>query len=120
MKIKKFRVDVYDWDVTLLEIESDKDWGALKRELIKFNVVKKDLVEIKNKVKTMYNGGDHYYKLTKKESILILYEMTSRKERLNCLCHEKRHLEDRILEYSGVNSIEAAGYLAGFLAKKLI
>lgn len=31
--------------------------------------------------------------------------------------HEKRHIEDRILQHCGIDDIEAAAYLAGYLSK---
>lgn len=31
--------------------------------------------------------------------------------------HEKRHIEDRVLEYCGITDIEASAYLAGYISK---
>ena len=44
--------------------------------------------------------------------------MSSEKNRDNCYSHEKRHIEDRVLEWYSVNDIESAGLLAGFLGEK--
>lgn len=47
-------------------------------------------------------------------SFCIFYNIDKRKEEL--YGHEKRHVEDRILRTYGINDIEAAGYLAGYLS----
>ena len=53
------------------------------------------------------------------KQMILLYPQTSKASRINCLGHEKRHLEDRILKHCHIDDLETAGYLAGFLTKKL-
>jgi hypothetical protein len=120
MKIKKFKVDVYDWKVTLIEITSKKDYKKVIPILKKFGcekeIVKNTKFHIKNGSK---NGGHHSYDTKYWESIILIYPSTSKKERMRVLCHEKRHCEDKILEELSVYGVEAPAYLAGYLAKKL-
>jgi hypothetical protein len=119
MKIKRFKVDVYNWEVTLIELTSAKEWKKLKKELIKFGVTKEDIIEAKENIRKV-NGGEHFYQLSRRESMIILYPMKSKKVRTEMLCHEKRHLENRIFEFCRLDDNEASAYLAGYLAKKLI
>jgi len=120
MKIKKFKVDIYEWKVTLMETNSVKDFKKVKKQLLSIGVSKDDLDYVKTNLSRV-NGGDHFYHSNRKESILILYRMTSKKQRINILCHEKRHLEDRIKEFCHLGgTIEPLGYLAGYLGKMLI
>ena len=119
MKIKKFKVDIYDWDVKLIEVQSAKDFKKLLKELRKFKCSDEDIAIAKANIMKK-NGGDHFYQLSRRESLILLYKQDSKRIRNSVLCHEKRHLEDRILQYCFVDDIEAAGYLAGYLGEKLI
>ena len=44
--------------------------------------------------------------------------MKNERTRANVYSHEKRHIEDRVLQYASVDDIESAGLLAGFLGEK--
>lgn len=119
MKIKKFKVDIYDWDVILIETKSKKDWKKVKKELVKFKCSSEDIIHAKANM-SKKNGGEHFYQLTRRESLLLLYPRDSKKSRNEVLCHEKRHIENRILAYCGIDDNEASAFLAGYLAKKLL
>jgi translation initiation factor IF-1 len=119
MKIKRFKVDVYNWEVTLIETTSPEDWKKVKKKLIKFGVPKEDIIEAKGNIKKV-NGGEHFYQVCRKESLILLYPMKSKKARTEMLCHEKRHLENRIFEFCQMDDNEASGYLAGYLGRKMI
>jgi hypothetical protein len=119
MEIKRFKVDVYNWKVTLIETTSPKDWKRVKRELIKFRVTSEDLAQAKSDI-YKHNGGEHFYNIGRRESLILMYPMRSKKARTEMICHEKRHLENRIFEFCQMDDNEASAYLAGYLAKKLI
>lgn len=44
--------------------------------------------------------------------------MEDNTHRAEIYSHEKRHIEDRVLDFFSVNNIESAGLLAGFLGEK--
>ena len=120
MKIKKFEVEIYEWKVTLIETTSVKDFKKVKKHLSAIGVSKEDLKYVKTNFSKV-DGGDHFYHPNRRESILILYRMTSINQRLNIICHEKRHLEDRIKLFCHIgDDVESLGYLAGYLGKMLI
>jgi hypothetical protein len=119
MKIKKFKVDVYDWDVTLIETKSAKDWRKVKKELVKFDISPEDIEYAKTSMHCQ-NGGEHFFQKEQRASLVILYPMTTPLMRMEVLCHEKRHVEDRILQRCLVEDIEASAYLAGYLGKMMI
>jgi hypothetical protein len=121
MKVRKIKVELYDWRVSLIDITSKKDVPRTNRILKKFGVTKEDrLIVLKNIEDGMYDGGEHFYNTRQRKSIIFLYRITSQKSRKNILCHEKRHLEDRILNHCLVDDIESAAYLAGYLGEKLL
>lgn len=119
MKIKRFTVEMYQWDVALIEASSRRDYPKVRAELIKFGCEKEEIKVIKHNL-SCRDGGDHLFDLGKKKSMILLYRMSSKSIRTAILCHEKRHLEDRILECCHVDDIEASAYLAGYLGGKLL
>ena len=50
--------------------------------------------------------------------LVVFYPMSSEDVQAEVYYHEKRHVEDRIMEWASVNDIESAGLLAGFLGTK--
>jgi len=120
MKSRTFNIPLYDYKVTLVEIESRKDVmgviGILKKNDIPNDAIGEEINFINS---DKHNGGNIYRNLNKKKFLIILYRMTSASKRLEVLGHEKRHIEDRLAEHCGIDDIEAMGYLAGYLTKKL-
>jgi hypothetical protein len=120
MKSKTFNIPIYDYKVTLVEIESREDVNNIVEVLKKNGLSKEDINEEISYVSTgKYNGGNVYRNFKKKKFLIILYRMTSVSKRIEVLGHEKRHIEDRLAEHCGINDIEAMGYLAGYSPKKL-
>ena len=118
MKKSKFKVPLYNYDVTVIQIESSKDKSALIKEFAKMELPEeyyKDSIEY---VENNYmNGGDTYRNMLIKQFLVIIYLCESENIRREIMGHEKRHIEDRILEYVGINDIEASAYLAGYLSR---
>ncbi len=120
MKIKKFKVDVFEWKVTFIEVTSRKDWKKVFRIQKKFGVSKETIKETKQNIQRgCTDGGLHswngFY-----ESLIIIYRHTSKKQRTKVICHEKRHCENRILDHLSIYNNETEACLAGFLSKKLL
>lgn len=114
-----FKIPLYYVDVTLIQVESAEDAAGVESILRNIKANKEYLDDTVNAIKRgCCNGGDTYRNLDLKKLVVIFYKMTSRRERNNCYSHEKRHIEDRVLEWYGVNDIESAGLLAGFLGEK--
>jgi len=120
MIIKKIKIDVYDWTVYFLEVESSKDAKKILPYLKKLMIPPEEIDRSISIIKDdRYNGGDHFCLKDRKWSVVILYRSSSSKARRRILAHEKRHVEDVLLEYSGIKDKESAGFLSGFLAMKL-
>lgn len=117
MKVRNFTIPIYDYKVTLLIIEGPTDADACAKYLAKFKCQKEDvedvLFDIKNKC---VNGGNTFRNLDMKRFLVVIYPCTSRDVLANILAHEKRHIEDRLLEHVNIDDIEASAYLSGYLA----
>lgn len=120
MKIIKFEVPIYDWEVNVL-IASKKDTDQLNRILKKFKIPKKNRENTIFELKKGYWGGDHFYNRLYQESIILVCNSKSTQGLSKILFHELRHLEDRILETMSVeNNAEAAAFLSGYICRKII
>ena len=114
-----FKTPYYDYNVTLIQVESDKDADAVCKYLAKEKMGGEYIDEIKECITEGYrNGGETNWNSRTKRIIGLFYEFLSDKDRANVYAHEKRHIEDRILQHCKVEDIEASAYLAGFLGER--
>lgn len=119
MKRKEIKIPIFDWDLVVLEVESDKDYSHLQ-DFKEVNVSAEDYNEIKDGIRNgIFNGGLSFSNSDLNKSVIILYKMESELEKLKTLGHEKRHIEDYILQELDIHDAETAGLLAGYLAGEL-
>ncbi len=117
----KFTIAIYDWDIQYIEVQSSKDADAVRRILKNKNVDRDELDDTVRNIKgESVNGGEHYYDSFLRWSILLMLPTTSIAKKLDIICHEKRHIEDRITKHLGIDDLEAAAFIAGYLAEKII
>lgn len=115
----KFTLPIYDMKITLIQIEDKFDFQGVKKVLSTINVQDEYLEEVQENIENgSYNGGSTFRNMKILSIIVIFYPMKSEIIRADVYSHEKRHIEDRILEWMSVNDIESAGLLAGYLGKK--
>ena len=119
MKVKNFKVPIYNYEVRIIElkkiIKTENDFD-LSEHLKWINVPISELGTMIDR----YDGADVYSNSNKKRFLIILFYHRNKKEKVNTLGHEQRHIEDHILEGCNIQDIEAAGYLAGFLTKEIL
>lgn len=119
MKRVCFKVPLYDFDVILLQVESDKDKSAAKKEMKRLGCTEKEIdEELESVTKGEYNGATTWRNFAYKLILVIFHKFSSQRCIDNVFGHEKRHVEDRILEWANVNDIEGSAFLAGFLSEK--
>ena len=112
-----FQVPLYKVDITLAQVESKEDESAIAELLESINAEDREYT-INGIRRGAVNGGDTYRNLEHRRIIVIFYLMEDNMSRAEVYSHEKRHIEDRILKFYGVNDIESAGLLAGFLGER--
>lgn len=120
MKQMKFSVPLYEFDVTLIQIEDNKeDLSAVVRKMRGVKCTDAQIDEVLDEMKKDgQNGGSTYRNFDLKKFLVIFYVMGSVWNRENVYEHEKRHIEDRILEWASVDDKEAAAFLAGYLGEQ--
>lgn len=120
MKIKNIDIPIYEFSLKLISIDGPDDSKEIRPHLIDIGCDDDEIESIlANIINDVKDGGLTYRNLSNKKIIIILYRCTSENKRINIIGHEKRHVEDRILDYVCVDDIEAAAYLAGYLSEKL-
>ena len=112
-----FRVPIYDFDCTIVQLKEKENPKKILRLLNDFNIGQ----EIKNEIITnMHNEYiDSALTLTNRNErllLVILYPISSMERFINIAAHEKRHMEDKITEVVELENGEGTAYLAGYLA----
>jgi hypothetical protein len=121
MKYLKFNIDIYDWDIYYIEVERKKDSKAVIAKLRSIPASKELINEVRDDIKSgSKNGGHHLFNLVFRKSVILLYQTTNKKDRINIIFHEKRHVEDRLCKHLDIDDMEASAFLAGYIAEKLI
>lgn len=118
MKMLRFAVPIYNIDVALIQVEGVGDVDKVRDCCEELGLLAEDTAAVLDVVRAdKHDGGDTFRNFELGKMLVIFYRMTSDKKKLNIYSHEKRHVEDRILQWCGVNDIESAAYLAGFLSE---
>ena len=113
-----FKIPFYNVSVTLVQVEGKEDAEPVAELLRKNKIRDDDNYTYNGILRDATNGGDTCRDLEHKRILVLFYRMENERLRDEIYSHEKRHIEDRILEFFGVNDIESAGLLAGYLGGK--
>lgn len=119
MKKKEIYVPIFEFMITYIEIENytDSEMNKVSDTLKTCRIDDENISDVKEKIKAHYNGGastfshKNYCELT-----VLIYPHNTKERKLSTIMHEKRHCEDFILERLGIEDVETAAYLAGWLA----
>ena len=119
MLTHEFSIPIFDFSVQLLQIETPQDSNPFREEAVRFGMKKEDIEEECARIERDAKDGGNIYRNGKfKRFLVVFYNMTSVEEREQVWAHEKRHIEDRIMQFCGIDDIETAGYIAGYLGKE--
>lgn len=117
MKKIEFNIPIYNFDVTIIEVESKEDKDQVKSIMEDFKISSEQIKETCDYIEQeSMNGGDTYRNLPLRKFLVIIYPCKNIDVRREVINHEKRHIEDRMLNYLSIDDIEAAAYLAGYLS----
>lgn len=112
----KFHIPIYGIDVTMVQIENSNDKEPIRKLLNSIRAREEDIqTTLENIENESTNGGDTYRWLEARKVTIVFFPFTDTDNKINVFDHEKRHVEDRILEYFNVQDNESAALLAGYL-----
>lgn len=118
MKTLKFDIPLYNIHVDLVQVETKDD----KNEVISFFRTMKCEQKVINEIadaieRGCHDGGDTFRNMNLRKIFVLFYPIENEETRAEIYAHEKRHIEDRVMEHVSVNDIESAGLLAGYLGR---
>lgn len=119
MKKKEIYVPIYEYMITYIEIENytEKEIERVTKTLKSCKIDDENISDVKDRMKRNYNGGATTFSSEKRcELVVLVYPHSSQSRKLSTIMHEKRHCEDFILNRLDIDDMEAAAYLAGWLA----
>ena len=115
----KFTVPIYNVDVLLIQVESKEDLEIVKKTIKWVNPVEEITKEITENVENEdTNGAILVSNDGWKRYMALFYPTTNFDRKVEVYDHEKRHLEDRILDLNEVHDMESSALLAGYLGVK--
>ena len=123
MIIKEIYVPIYSYMIRYIEVEdfSYKEKRKFISYIKKLGYYDDFINDINNIMNNKGCGsGTTYHNNQKIEICVIIYPQPNEDRRIETIMHEKRHCEDFILEKLDIDDMEAAAYLAGWLAVKFI
>jgi hypothetical protein len=117
---KTIKVPLYDYKIILLEIESKEEKSSVLKICNHYNIDERVVEEISSNIENdCYNGGITCHNSSCRTIVVLLYRQTNEVVRRRVINHEKRHVEDFILQHLDIDDLEASAYLAGFLSEKI-
>ncbi len=111
---------MYNSEFLFVQLTAKSKKKKLKRVFKKFNFEDPTTYEKVKLNKWLHNGGWTLHNYSRRQFAIIMTRCTDEKTRINVLSHEKRHVEDYILDMCGIDDMEAAAYLAGYLSERLL
>lgn len=114
----QFKIPFYNTNVILVQVEGKQDADSVLAVMKRWKIEDDDNYDYNGIVNGALNGGTTYRQMERKRIFVLFYPFESERTKEDVYSHEKRHIEDRILEFFGVNDIESAGLLAGYLGAK--
>ena len=115
----RFRVPLYGFDVTLVQTEGAVDKAGVLSLMRGLRCPREHMDIVSEYLdRGSYGGGDTFYNFSSRSILVVFYGFRTEGSRYEVYSHEKRHVEDRILEHMSVHDIESAALLAGFLGRK--
>lgn len=121
--IQRFRLDKYDWDVTVyyLDGEGTDTYDAVEVELVMCGCKDRKLDEAMRLIESgEYDTGLTFSNTRRHESVMVIGKTSSAGECANTMIHERKHLEYHICQAYGIDPFsEEASYLAGDIGGKM-
>jgi hypothetical protein len=117
MIFKKIKVPLFDVTVELIQLYYPDDTYEVLMKHIKSYGIDNELAEgFKDNIKrNAKNGGITCSRFNTHEIFIVFYPFSNLPKMQEVYAHEKRHTEDRILAFVGIDDRETAAYLAGKL-----
>lgn len=129
MKFKHIDIEMLGFDILFIETNVGDEHETAKSKTAEFNEVivllesmklnEGNIDYIETRVCDMIDSGIALYNNDERTCAIIIANPSHDEILHELISHEKRHVEDNILDYCEIDDREAAAYLSGYLAKKI-
>ena len=118
----QFKIPIYEVDVCLIQSDGF-DFSAMDRVFKSFGLPISAVDELQDKIleQDYKDCGETHSNMRMRKICVVFYPFSDEDDfelQREIYDHEKRHIEDRILDYFGVKDYESAALLAGYLGKQ--
>lgn len=121
MEIKVINVPLFDIRVKLIQLDFEDNYDDLFKAIKTYELDKQLVDNFKdNLLRHAKDGGITCSRLNTHDIFIVFYPFTSEDKMTEVYLHEKRHVEDRILEFCQITGRETAAYLAGSIGVNFI
>jgi hypothetical protein len=120
MKYRYISIPFYNSELLVVQLKKNTTWKEVKAVFKKYDFPNPKKISNIVVDKYSYDGGWTLKLYKQRQFAIIITRCSSENKRMNVILHEKRHIEDYILDMCGIHDIEAAGYLAGYLGDKIL
>lgn len=118
MKIVKQKIPLYEFNICLVQLEKGDKKEQIQKVCSPLKMRGDDIDTIFTQLcNGCKNGGDTYRNFDLHSIIVLFFPFSSDKIKRMVFSHEKRHVEDRVMEWASVDDVESAGLLAGYLVE---
>lgn len=114
----QFKIPFYNTIVILVQVEGKEDADSVIALMRRWKIEDEENYDYYGIMNGAVNGGTTYRQMERKRIFVLFYPFQNDRIKDEVYSHEKRHIEDRILEFFGVNDVEASALLAGYLGAK--
>jgi len=119
MKLFKFDIDIYEWTIQLVKLETGDE-----PEIIPEDIMENLMTETQEGIDEWFvnevmNAGYTDANIKNKTIYVIFSPQTSLKKAANTYFHEARHIVDNIVQYCNILDEEASAYLQGYIGEYL-
>lgn len=115
----KFDIPIYNIRIDLIQVENKEDANSVVRFMRTIKCHQGFIDEVTENIKKGYvDGGETFRNFDLRKMLIIFYPMENQETMVEVYSHEKRHIEDRVMQHESVDDIESAGLIAGFLGRQ--
>lgn len=114
----QFKIPFYNVTCLLVQVEGKEDADSAIALMKRWKIEDENNYDYNGIINGAMNGGTTYRQMDSKRIFVLFYAFENDRVKDEVYSHEKRHIEDRILEFFGVNDVEASALLAGYLGAK--
>lgn len=120
MKINRLHIPIFEEDFIFIQIEDKDDANKVGRILKSNKIDKESISSVIDDIKDEYiNWGHTLCNMLFWKFIVVIGECPKEIDKVSVISHEIRHLVDRILEHTRIDSIEASAYLTAYIYRWL-